>query len=194
MTKQFIRVLAGGLLLLPGLAFAHPGHDASTFAQGFMHPIGGLDHLLAMLAVGVLASRYQGVARLLFPFVFVASMAVGAALSSIMSLPLVESMIALSLLTFGIAIVRTRTLPVSIGVSAVSLFALFHGHAHGSEADGALIAFSAGFVLSTALLHGAGLWLTLRLQQSDKYANAAIRIGGGIVAGTGVALVGLALA
>ncbi len=188
--KPCTRGLLGVLLLLPGLALAHSGHDASTFAHGFAHPIGGLDHLLAMIAVGILASRFQGAARFAVPAGFVTSMIVGAVLSE-NAVPLVEAMIALSLVAFGLAIAVTRVVPFAIVIGAVAVFGFFHGHAHGSEASGTLIPFSAGFVLATTLLHGLGLWVTLRLQHIAKGAERAVRLLGGLVAGAGLVLIGL---
>lgn len=175
------------LFFAPGLALAHPGHEASTFLEGLAHPIGGLDHLLAMIAVGILASRFTGSARLALPAAFLVAMALGAWASST-SLPLVEAMIALSLVAFGLAIMRTRAVPASLSIAAVALFGIFHGHAHGTEASGSILAYSAGFLLSTALLHALGLWATVRVQQTSKHAPAALRIAGALVATTGVVL------
>ena len=190
MRPHFARRLAIGLLLLPGAALAHPGHEASTFVHGFTHPLGGVDHLLAMIAVGILASRFEGSVRAALPIAFIASMSIGALLAaSGFALASVELIIALSLVAFGAAIVAARVLPVMPAAAAVAAFALFHGYAHGSEMAGtSLLAFGTGFVLSTALLHGAGLWLTLRARELGRRAQTAIRISGGVIAGIGVVL------
>jgi|HigsolmetaAR204D_1030405.scaffolds.fasta_scaffold00073_43 urease accessory protein len=182
--------IGGASLLLPVLAFAHPGHDTVTFADGFLHPLGGIDHLLAMVAVGVLASRFAGSARLLLPLAFMSAMTLGALLS-VTALPFVETMIALSLVAFGLAIMHTRTLPLSVGMLAVFLFGVFHGHAHGTEAHGGLMPFAAGFLLSTGVLHALGLAATARLQQATQRYRLALRTMGGIVAGAGVVLLGV---
>jgi urease accessory protein len=90
---------------------------------------------------------------------------------------------------FGAAIVAARQVPVVPTAAAVAAFALFHGYAHGAEMDGtSLLAFGAGFVLSTALLHGMGLWLTLRACELGQRAQTAIRLSGGIIASIGLAL------
>lgn len=190
MTPHLARGLTVALLLLPGAALAHPGHDTSTFLQGVTHPLGGLDHLLAMIAVGILASRFEGTTRMALPFAFIAAMSIGAVVAaSGFALGGVELMIALSLVVFGMAILAPRSLPVALAASAVAAFGLFHGYAHGAEMAGtSLLAFGAGFVLSTALLHGAGLWLALRAREFGKRASTAIRLSGGVIAGIGIAL------
>lgn len=190
MTPHLARGLTVALLLLPGVALAHPGHDTSTFLHGVTHPLGGLDHLLAMIAVGILASRFEGATRAALPLAFIAAMSIGAIVAATgLAVGGVELMIALSLVVFGAAILAARKLPVAFAGSAVAVFALFHGYAHGAEMAGtSLLAFGAGFVLSTALLHGAGLWLTLRTRELGERAYAAIRLSGGVIAGIGLAL------
>lgn len=143
-----------------------------------------------MLAVGILASRFEGSVRAALPIAFIASMSIGAVLAtSGFALASVELVIALSLVAFGAAIVSTHALPVMIATVAVAAFALFHGYAHGTEMAGtSLLAFGTGFVLSTALLHGAGLWLTLRARELGRRAQTAIRVSGGVIAGIGVVL------
>ena len=190
MNTPFRRALTLALLLLPAGAFAHPGHEASTFVQGFAHPLGGIDHLLAMLAVGILASRFEGSARWTLSVSFVTAMSIGAAASAAgFALAGVELMIALSLVVFGAAIVAVRKLPIALSAAAVAGFALFHGYAHGAEMAGSsLLAFGAGLILSTALLHGAGLWITMRAHELGERAQAAVRVCGGVIAGIGLAL------
>lgn len=188
MGKRFRLIIA--LFLLPTAALAHPGHEATTFLHGFTHPLVGIDHLLAMLAVGILASRFAGAARAALPSAFIAAMSIGAGIAAAgLALASVELMIALSLVVFGAAIVAARKLPTVLAAAAVAAFALFHGYAHGAEMAGSsLLAFGAGFVLSTALLHGAGLWLTLQARELGKRAQTAIRLSGGVIAGIGLAL------
>lgn len=190
MTPHLARGLTVALLLLPGVALAHPGHDASTFLNGVAHPLGGIDHLLAMIAVGILASRFEGMTRAALPLAFIAAMSIGAIVAATgLAVGGVELMIALSLVVFGVAILAARKLPVAFAGSAVAAFALFHGYAHGAEMAGtSLLAFGTGFVLSTALLHGTGLWLTLRAREFGERACTAIRLSGGVIAGIGVAL------
>ncbi len=143
-----------------------------------------------MLAVGILASRFEGSVRAALPIAFIASMSIGAVLAtSGFALASVELVIALSLIAFGAAIVSTHAPPVMIATVAVAAFALFHGYAHGTEMAGtSLLAFGTGFVLSTALLHGAGLWLTLRARELGRRAQTAIHVSGGVIAGIGVVL------
>jgi len=145
------------LLAASSTALAHPGDHAGGLAHGFAHPFLGLDHLLAMLIVGIWAARLSGGARWLLPAVFVTFMAVGAALGRI-DLPLVEPMILLSVLVFGLATVLAKRLPLWIGGALVALFALYHGHAHFTEMpDTSTVGFLAGMLSATALLHLAGV-------------------------------------
>ena len=133
-------------------------HD---FLAGFLHPLHGGDHLLAMLAVGFWGARYAGGARWLLPTAFVGCMALGGAFGA--RLPHAEAMIALSVLLIGLAAAIRWKAPVAAGAALVGLFALFHGHAH-IEALAAGIspaAFAAGMLVSTALLHVAGVFTAL---------------------------------
>jgi urease accessory protein len=156
--KKIIPLL---LLAATPVALAHPGDHAGGLAHGFAHPFLGIDHLLAMLIVGIWAARLSGGARWLLPAVFVTFMAVGAALGRI-ALPFVEPMILLSVLVFGLATVAAKRLPVWIGSGVVALFALYHGHAHFTEMpDTSAAGFLAGMLLATALLHLAGVFIAL---------------------------------
>ena len=141
-------------------AIAHPGDHAGGLAHGFAHPFLGLDHLLAMMIVGLWAVR--GAQRIwLLPALFVTFMAIGAALGPL-PLPLVEPMILLSIAVFALAAVLARRLPLWLGSAVVGGFALFHGHAHFTEMpDTSAAAFLAGMLLATALLHLAGVGIAL---------------------------------
>lgn len=180
--------LAALLAALPTLALAHAGHEhSSSFMTGFMHPIGGLDHLLAMLAVGIWAASLGGRALLTVPLAFVGAMLIGGGMAVAgIQVPFIEQGILLSVILMG-ALLSTR-FPTVICALIAGSFALFHGAAHGLEmplsANGALYAF--GFASATALLHLAGLSfgaLITRLQ-----ANIATRITGGVIALTGLFL------
>jgi urease accessory protein len=150
------------LLATSSAVFAHPGDHAGGLAHGFAHPFLGIDHLLAMLIVGIWAARLSGGARWLLPAVFVCFMAVGAAPGGI-ALPLVEPMILLSVLVFGLATVLAKRLPLWIGGALVALFALYHGHAHFTEMpDTSAAGFLAGMLLATALLHLTGACMFLQ--------------------------------
>lgn len=147
--------------LFPTMAFAHPDPShALGFVHGFEHPIGGIDHVLAMVAVGVFAFVLGGRALLLVPLAFVGMMIVGFLLGvGHVDLPFVELGIALSSVVIGGVAAMGRPMPVAAAMSLVGVFAVFHGHAHGAEmpenAGGAL--YAAGFIAATALLHLAGI-------------------------------------
>ncbi len=191
------------ILLATGSAFAHPGHagghDEASFAHGFMHPLGGLDHLLAMIAVGLLAwlvAERTGSRRSLWlvPAAFVGMMAMaGLAAVQGFGLPLVELGIGLSIVAIGAAVALGATLPVAGAMALVGFFALFHGHAHGTEmpADSSALAYGLGFVAATALLHGAGVAAGFGVGSVSRTRGVlAARIGGGAMALAGVAIVG----
>ncbi len=186
--------LLGLLLSIPALAFAHTGTEGASFMHGVVHPLQGWDHLLAMIAIGVLASRMEGGQRWLLPAAFICAMAAGGALgASGYPLPWVETFIALSLIAFGAAIFFARQPALPLLAIIAAGFALFHGHAHGSEmVAGSVAAYSAGFMMSTATLHGIGLWLSLRVQEFGKRAKTLVRVSGCLIAASGLTLLGMA--
>jgi len=130
---------------------------------GLLHPLHGGDHLLAMLAVGFWGARYRGGARWILPAAFVGCMGLGSLLGG--RLPYTEAMIAVSVLVIGLAAAIRWRAPVAAGAALVGLFAVFHGHAHveALAAGVSTAAFSAGMLMSTALLHAAGLVAALGL-------------------------------
>jgi urease accessory protein len=151
---------------LPTLALAHVGGDAGAhhgFAAGFTHPFTGIDHLLAMLLIGLWSAtltRRWWVA----PLAFVAMLLVGALLASAgLALPAVEPFIALSVVLLGALLAARTAWPAAAMAAVAALFALFHGAAHGTELQG--MEALAGMVLATALLHGAGLFAGHVLQR-----------------------------
>jgi urease accessory protein len=183
-------VLPAALVLLPQAALAHPGHGAATGAEaGFLHPLMGADHILAMMAVGLVAALKGGRALWALPLSFLAMMSAGAALGMAgVALPYAETGIALSIVVFGLAAIVGLRAPVALLAAVVGVFAVFHGYAHGAEmpetASG--LSFGLGFLMATALLHGAGLGL----------GAVATRISPSRVApalGAGVVTAGLAL-
>ena len=180
--------LAATALILPGAALAHPGHiEASGFTHGFAHPIGGLDHVLAMVAVGLFAAGLGGRALWAVPLTFVAVMALGGALGvQGVALPFVETGIALSVVVLGTLIALRVQWPVAAAMALVGLFAIFHGHAHGAEMplDASGAAYAAGFMIATALLHMVGIAIGLAAGSRQGVA----RLGGAAVAAAGVAL------
>jgi urease accessory protein len=186
------RIAAAAILVaIPGAALAHPGPDAGGFAHGVMHPLGGLDHLLAMVAVGLYAALLGGRALWLVPATFVGVMALGGALGAAgYPLPHVETGIALSVIVLGLAVALRANLPTLAAMALAGLFAIFHGHAHGAEmpADAAAVSYSAGFMLATALLHGAGIAIGLAAGRLAERGSRAIRLAGGAVALAGVVI------
>ena len=178
-------------VLLPTAAFAHSGHgDASGFLHGFMHPIGGLDHVLAMVAVGVFAFVLGGRALILVPLSFVGMMAVGFLLGAGgVELPFVELGIALSSVVIGGIAASGRSVPVVAAMAIVGLFAIFHGHAHGAEmpADASGLEYALGFIAATALLHAAGIGAAMGVAKlSGKYGRPLAQIAGGAFALGGI--------
>jgi len=154
--------IAAALTLIPTAALAHPGLDAHGFVHGFAHPLGGFDHILAMVAVGIFAWQLGGRALWLVPSTFILVMAAAGALGMAgIPVPGVELGIAASVIVLGAIVALGVKPPVGIAVGMVAVFAIFHGHAHGTEMplDTSGVAFAAGFLLATALLHAAGIAL-----------------------------------
>ena len=176
------------LCFAPTLASAHTGLGATHgFSDGFGHPVSGLDHILAMVAVGFLAARIGGRALWLVPLAFVTMMVAGGLIGmSGIGLPF-EVGIAASVLVLGLAIAARMPLPAAGTALLVGFFAVFHGHAHGAEmpADASGLAFGLGFVMTTAALHAAGIGLAIGL---DRFANS-LRIAQ--AAGGAMALAGI---
>jgi urease accessory protein len=174
---------AAALALIPAIASAHPGHEgAAGLAHGFMHPLGGIDHILAMVAVGLIAARLGGRALWLVPASFVITMAVaGLAGRAGIGLAHAEAGIALSLLVLGAMIALRLTVPVAAAMALVGFFAIFHGYAHGAEMPETVsgLAYGAGFLAATGLLHGLGITLGLTIDQSgDAFGRRTLRLGG----------------
>ncbi len=181
------------LILAPSMAFAHTGvGDTVGFAHGFSHPLSGLDHILAMVMVGVLAWQLGGRAVWIVPTTFVGVMAVGGALGMMgIAVPFVETGIALSVIVLGAVIAFNIRAPVAAAAAVVGLFAIFHGHAHGAEMPAAAggMAYAAGFLIATAVLHIAGIAMGYALARIGESKGAFFtRAGGGIAALAGVAL------
>jgi len=176
--------------LLATPALAHTGAGATDgLMAGFLHPALGLDHVLAMVAVGLWAGLVGGRAVLAWPAAFVALMVGGALLGmGGMPLPGVEGGIAISVVALGLAVALRAPLPLAAGAAVCGLFAIFHGHAHGAELpEGAgAAAYVVGFALSTTFLHAAGVALGLVLTRVP-FAWAP-RLAGGAVAATGLLL------
>src|SRR5215468_2280177 len=157
--------------LVPTLAFAHTGvSEAHDALHGFVHPIGGLDHVLAMVAVGIFATQLGGRAIWLVPTSFILAMITGGALGMTgIHLPLVETLIAVSVIALGAVICLNVALPVAGAMALVAIAAVFHGYAHGAEMPETMsgLAYGAGFVTATAVLHALGIGLGLLVGRSS---------------------------
>lgn len=170
--SAFRVVMTIALLLAPTVVFAHPGHgETADLLVGFLHPFSGIDHLLAMTAVGLIAARIGGRALVSVPASFVALMAIGGLFGAAGgSLPFVETAVALSVLVFGVLIVSGAAPTVVAVMTLVGAFALFHGYAHGVEMPvaGSGLQYGLGFIAATALLHGVGIGLGLTFRQMSE--------------------------
>jgi urease accessory protein len=169
MTKRISLVILA-LVAMTGLAEAHPDHgNAIGFAHGFAHPLGGWDHIIAMIAVGFFAARLGGKARFAVPATFVAMMAAGGAWGLAgLALPFVEIGILTSVVVLsGVAVLRWNA-SLYAAMALAGFFAVFHGYAHGMEMpqDAAGLTYALGFMLATGLLHIAGLALGSFLTKS----------------------------
>ncbi len=174
---------------LAGPALAHTGVGAvHGFGAGLLHPLFGVDHVLAMVAVGLWAGLTGGRARLAYPLAFVGMMVLSGLWGmSGAALPGVEIGIAVSVVVLGLAIALRATPPLAAGAAACAIFAIFHGHAHGAELPqgSSGLGYALGFVLATAALHGAGLGLAGLLAAR---APLLARVAGGGLALAGVAI------
>lgn len=176
------------LLLVPAVSFAHPGHVGDGgLVYGMLHPLSGLDHLLAMVAVGLWAAYAGGRALWALPLAFVGMMLGGAALAfSGISLPMVEPLIMTSVVTLGLLVAFNVRMPLLPGTLLVALFGMFHGQAHALEmtASASALGYAAGFALVSALLHISGIGL----------GRLLCGVHGNRLAGLGVASAGLFMA
>jgi urease accessory protein len=184
-------ILAIALALLPTAALAHTGvGDTAGFIHGFEHPIGGIDHILAMVAVGVFAFVLGGRALWLVPLAFVGMMAVGFLLGiGQIEVPFVELGIALSSVVIGGIAALGRPMPVVLAMAIVGVFAIFHGHAHGAEmpADTSGLMYALGFLAATALLHAVGIFAAMGVAKLvGKYGKPAAQAAGAMFALGGV--------
>ncbi|WP_250655469.1 HupE/UreJ family protein [Alkalimarinus coralli] len=188
--KQTISKLLVLLLFLPGIALAHTGVGQTTgFMHGFGHPIGGADHVLAMVAVGIWAAQMNGRALWVVPCTFVGVMVFGGALGFTgVPVPFVEEGILVSILILGVLIAGAFKLPLIFGSLIVGIFAIFHGHAHGSEMPASIsaVSYAVGFALATAMLHLGGIGLGMLMQKTN--LQVVSRIAGGAIALSGIYL------
>lgn len=174
--KIFIAVL---VMLLPAVAWAHPGHGGSDFISGLAHPFRGLDHILGMLAAGIWAARSDGTRRWLILAAFLGGMLAGGmlGLDGIVP-PFLESAIAASVLVSTLMVALAVRLPLPAQAAAAAIFAIWHGIAHGAELSvtTAPWGYACGFLAATAVLLASGLALgsVLRKKQGDRWLGAGM--------------------
>ncbi len=189
--KKILLVCLVLFSVMSSISFAHDSH-ASGFVSGFTHPIFGFDHLLAMFSVGVLSTIIGGRAIWVVPLAFVLVMVAGGFLGMEMmdGLPGIEIGIAISVVALGFSIFIGDKLPMFVGIIFVSLFAFFHGFAHGEEmpssATPALYAF--GFVLATTIIHIAGVVVGEVIQKYPK-GQIYLKYSGIIISCIGIWLI-----
>ncbi|MCP1661054.1 HupE/UreJ family protein [Neisseria perflava] len=182
--KKFLTLIA--LTTVSAAAMAHPGHADTGLMSGLVHPVSGIDHILAMLGVGLWAASLGGKARWALPAGFVAMMAVGFAFGANGGeIPMMEQGIAASVLVIGLAAAWAKRIPVAAAAALVGVFALFHGVAHGVEMHGSsALAYAGGFLVSTVVLLAAGLFAGTALSKNVWFNR---------IAGTAIGAVGLGL-
>ena len=177
------------LVLYAGIANAHTGAGVSGgFFSGFTHPIMGWDHVVAMVAVGLWGAFLGNPAIWILPVVFPLVMAFGGALGVMgVPIPAVETGIALSAIVLGAMVAFAIRPPIWAAAVIVGTFAIFHGHAHGTELPSAAnpLAYSLGFVIATGLLHLSGIAFGVLARWPA--GKAAVQAGGGVIALVGVA-------
>jgi len=190
------RALSLGIIttaLSSSMASAHVGlGDAHDALHGFVHPLTGIDHILAMVTVGLLAAHLGGRAIWAVPLSFVSMMLVGGIIGmSGIELPYSEVGIGMSIVALGAALALSVRLPVALAMAMAGFFAIFHGFAHGAEMpeDASGLSFAIGFVVATSLLHVAGISLGVGLaRMAREFNDRALRFGGGAIALAGIAI------
>lgn len=186
---------AAFVLAAAGPVLAHPAQgQAQGFLTGVRHPVSGLDHVLAMICVGVWGAQLGKPAIWLLPVTFPMVMAFGGFLGLIgVPLPGVEVAVSLSAVLLGVMVARAAKPPLGVAALLVGFFAIFHGHAHGTElpAGQSGLAYSIGFVTATGCLHGIGI----AIGEVNRWpaGRVLLRVAGVAVAITGAALTWSAL-
>jgi urease accessory protein len=187
---RFITLAATLLAVTASAAQAHTGHPIDSAGAGALHPLTGLDHLLAMIGVGIWAAHIgasgERHATWLVPASFVVVMALGAVVGlSGATLPLAEAGIIGSVVLIGLLIASTSRLPLWAPMAVVALFAFCHGFAHGAEMPASL-AYGAGVLAATVILHVTGIGIGLVARRLS--SQLGVRIVGGALALAGFAL------
>jgi urease accessory protein len=191
--SRVLPLAAALLMAATTVAYAHTGVGGTAgLAHGFVHPLGGIDHVLVMVAVGLFAAHLGGRALWLVPLSFISMMILGGTFGMAgMGLPFVEIGIGLSVVVLGLVVAFGFHLPTVAAMALVGLFAVFHGHAHGAEMPETVsgLAYGAGFVAATALLHAAGIGIGLALGRTEAVLRRrALQTTGSAMALAGVAI------
>ena len=178
------------LMLGASPALAHVGHGSTaSFAAGVAHPLSGLDHMTVMVAVGLWAALKGGRALWVWPAAFVAVMLLGGALGMAhVPVPFVEPGILASVVALGLLVALAVDLPIAVGAAVVAVFALLHGHVHGSEVAESVsgLEYMAGFALATAALHLTGIGATLGLARAQ--LRGVVRAAGAVCVLIGIGI------
>lgn len=192
----YTKLAAAVLMAAPAAALAHDETGvAGGFLSGMHHPVSGLDHIVAMIAVGLWGAQLGKPGVWLLPVTFPMMMAVGGFLGLVgVPLPAVELGIALSAVVLGAVVLAEAKLPLWAAMAIVGCFAIFHGHAHGTELpeSASAVFYSIGFVIATGLLHCVGI--SIGLLHHWKRGALAVRFAGGVVGLAGLYFVWGALA
>jgi urease accessory protein len=186
--KRSLALMIVVAALCAGPAMAHTGEDVSGFVSGILHPITGLDHVVAMVAVGLWGGILGKPALWQLPVIFPLVMAVAGAAGALgVPLPGVEVGIALSGIVLGAMVLFMIRPPIAVAAAIVGAFAIFHGHAHGAELPTAAnpLAYGAGFVLATGSLHLMGIAFGALIKWP--WGQTAVRTAGGAIALAGTA-------
>jgi urease accessory protein len=187
-SQSFFPLLAAFVLLLPSNAFAHVERGQATgFITGLQHPWSGLDHVLAMIAVGIWGAQLGNPAMWVLPVTFPMVMSLGAMMGLLgIPLPGIEIGIALSAILLGAMVFGEVRPNIIIAAILVGFFAIFHGHVHGTELPAGQngMLYSMGFVIATGCLHGIGI--TLGLVHRWPVGKLALRGAGVLIAVMGV--------
>lgn len=188
--RKIVLATVGVVSFLPSISYAHEGAGGG-FMAGLTHPVLGFDHLLAMLSVGILSAQMGGVAIWRVPLTFVLVM-LGGGILGINGIPLfsVELGIALSVLALGVAIALDKKLSPVLAMVFVGFFAIFHGHAHGTEMPSLSkpLLYACGFVIGTAGIHVAGVLIGI-ITERIKEGKQLLRYAGAGIAGVGFHLI-----
>jgi urease accessory protein len=178
----------------PAQAHVHKGEEVS-FLSGFRHPISGLDHVVAMIAVGLWGAQLGSPAIWVLPVAFPMVMALGGLLGLLgVPLPGTEPGIALSAIALGAAVMTAWRPPLPLAAALVGFFAIFHGYAHGNElppGENGLL-YSLGFVIATGCLHAVGI--AIGLVNRGRSGQRGLRAGGAAIAAAGIFFLWKALA